>query len=387
MPSSTRHALAVCVTALVLSSPAHAQAQLFDLLKKLPAPGAGIPSTTLQPKDSTSAAMVPSAPPVAARAGVEAELKPDADCSRPREKFDVAEKLLHYGGTAATLRLQRLVESDFKYDDLTDQDKAMLRYMALTTVWLPVKAENQVASIFDVASIWPGQGPKLTELDEDAINQISQRLELLKGQASDFPGKIRLVLDDQLSTGAFARFGSVISVSRSFLNGLTQDPAGADFVLAHELSHIYKRHPIKDLQYKLISSREGWELARKVLQRAYKGFQVDPLSDAAFGITVMPQLLLFVRNQQLSFGREQELESDGCSVAWLQGIGTDPISAWKAFRATLAATDTGPTAYASSHPSTPEREERFTRKASGEPTRTGPRPRTPTVAGDRSGKP
>jgi Zn-dependent protease with chaperone function len=387
MHTLKRHLPALIAAGLAMSQPATAQTQLFDLLKKLPAPGAGIPLNPLQPSDSAGAAAVGNAPPVAARAEIEAELKPDADCNRPREKFDVAEKLMHYGGTAATLRLTRLVESEFAYDDLTEEDKTLLRYMALTTVWLPVQAEDQLGAIFDAGSTFLGQAPKLTELDEEAMKQIAERLDLLKKQANDFPGKIRLTLDDQLATGAFARFGGVISVSKSFLSGLTQDPAGADFVLAHELSHIYKRHPIKDIQYKLISSREGWQLSRKVLQRAMKGLQINPLSDAAFGVTVMPQLVQYVRNQQLTFGRDQELEADACSVAWLKGIGSDPIVAWKAFRSTLAATDTGPTAYASTHPSTPERETRFTRKATEEAPATGPRPNRPTVARDRANKP
>lgn len=356
--------VATCIWA-GLCTTAPAQAQLLDMLKNLAPPGAGIPTP---PKGTASATMVADAPPASAKPGVEAELRPDANCSRQRESFNIGEKLMQYGGAAAGLRLRRLIETDFAYDDLTPKDKAMLKYLAQTTVWLPVEAETKLGAIVDGGKSWFERGPKLTELDEEALRTLTERLTLLKGQAQDFPADIKLVVDDKLDTGAVARFGGAIQVSRSFLNGLTQQPAGADFVLAHEMSHIYKRHAIKDIQFKLISSRDGWTLASKLLQRAQRGLEIDPIADGVFLFTTVPTLIEYVKTLQLKYGREQELEADACSVAWLNGIGTDPFGAWDAYRATVAATDSGPTSYAATHPSTPEREARFKRKASGKPS-------------------
>jgi Zn-dependent protease with chaperone function len=379
---------ATLLTGLLVLVPAGAaHAQFLELLKKLPPPSAGIPLAPGLAKDGTTAAVMANAPPVAARQGIEIELQPDANCSRAREKFDVMEKVLEFGGTAASLRLSRLIETDFAYSDLTPQDQQMLRYVAQTTVWLPAEAEGRLGGLGDTFFSLLGRSAKLTELDEEALKQLSERLALLKAQTNDFPGEIRLKVDDGIPTGAFAQFGNVIVVSRSFLNGLTQSTAGADFVLAHELSHIYKRHAIKDIQFKLISTKEGWELARKVLRRASRGLSIDPISDGIFTATVIPELVNYVRGQQLSYGREQELESDACSVAWLQGMGTNPIEAWVAYRTTLAATDMAPTSYASTHPSTPEREMRFTSKVEGKGAPTAAARNKGPAARERPSKP
>jgi len=387
-------ALAAAIVTVCLAPPAHAQ--LGDILNKIippalrtsePTPGTatatGAGGAAAPLAASTTTAVAGDAPPVGPRAGVEAELKPDTQCNRPQEKFNVAEKLADYGGQNAVLRLRRLVQTDFKYSDLTPQDKQMLEYIAKTTVWVPAEVESKLAAIFTGGFSIFG-GPRLNELDKAAMALIEQRLNMLKATVTDFPAEIKLTLNKDLPDGAFAKFGGVILLSERFLGGMTEKPEAGDFVLAHELSHVYKRHAIKQLQFQLLSTSEGWEIARKVLDRAQRGAAVDPVGDATFAFTVVPQLVDFVRSMQLKFNRDQELEADACSVVWMNAAGMSPLAAWAAYRATVMASGEPPAgSYEASHPTTRDREARFAVKAGG----AGAKPRAPAAPVGRPAAP
>lgn len=348
-----RMAAAALLAALAASS---AQAQLGDMLKSI------LPTTTAAQKPPGDTPAADNAPPVNPNPGLASELAPDVNCDRPAEKFNLAEKVAQYGGTAAALRLQRLITTDFAYSSLTPEDKKMLEYLAQTTVWLPPEAETKLGSVFDLGKgLLNFNSPSMTEDEQQAQDAIRKRLDELRAQVPDYPSDIRLTVDKTLKDGAYARFGGVIQLSGRFLNGLEDAGDGAAFLLAHEMSHVYKRHAMKNLQFQLISSAEGWDLVRKVLKRAQRGAAVDPVADGVFLFTVVPQLIDLVRGLQIKFVVNQELEADACSVVWLQRLKLQPQVAWNAYQAKLGAT----TAYSEEHPSSAERAARFTRKAGG----------------------
>jgi Zn-dependent protease with chaperone function len=358
MGTTPRCIAAFCVSALCAGL---AQAQWVDFVKQAIKSVPGVSSPTGQ-QLAPSEAAVAQAPPAKALKDIESEMAPDVNCTRPRDRFNVAEKLHEFGGAAAQLRLQRLLETDFRYSDLRPEDKQMLRYLAQTTVWLPAEAEAKLGAIHDAATGFFGltAGPDLGDMARAALDEVQQRLDKLKGVVAEYPAEIRLTVDKKLSDGAFARFGGLVVLSERFLGGLVDAGDGADFLLAHEVSHVYKRHAIKDIQFKLISTSEGWDLARPLLKRAMRGMQIDPLADGVFLFTTMPKLINFVRSVQLRFGREQELEADACSAAWLTAIGRDPVEAWKLYHAALGAASSS---YGAEHPSHEEREARFLRRA------------------------
>lgn len=359
IPLVARRGASLAALALCLAgAPATAPAQILDALRALP----GLGST--QAKPAAAGPSVDDAPPVAPNAAVAGEMSPDILCARPAERFNLAEKVAQYGGTAAALRLQRLITTDFAYSNLTPEDKKLLQYLAHTTVWLPAEAEAKLGAIYDTATgLFNFNKPSLTDDQLLAQDAIRKRLEEVRAQVPDYPADIRLTVDKTLPDGALARFGGVIVLSEKFLNGLEDAGDGAAFLLAHELSHVYKRHAIKNLQFQLISSSEGWQLARLVLQRAQRGMDVDPIADGVFLFRVMPQLVEFVKSTQIKFRIDQELEADACSVVWLERLKLSPQAAWEAYHTKLGAQ----TAYSNEHPSSAEREARFLRRASGTP--------------------
>ena len=282
----------------------------------------------------------------------------DRQCSKPEERFNVMEKAAEYGGTEATLRLERLVKSDYKYDALTPDDRKMLQYLATTTIWVPVELETKLAGAFDAMSSKDAKEQQ-TELLARRRDAVEARLNRLKGAVSDFPTAIRVVVTDQLSDGAAAKFGGVIVIAQSFTESMSEHVEGGDLVLAHELSHTYKRHPIKKLQFELLSSREGWDLGKKVLGRAIRGATFNPIEDGVFLVRTVPQLVSFVRSVQLVYSQEQELEADACAVLWLRATGDDPAKAWSEFVKNFASADSD---YAKTHPATTLRAANFNTK-------------------------
>lgn len=391
MKTSPTTALALGLTLLWAAPAAHAQ--FGNLLEKLvpgaakaSAPAVAAPPAATAPTGAAplkSATMVDGSQPVAAHKGLRVDLPPDRQCNQPQERFNIAEKLVEYGGTEAALRLDRLIKSDYKLSDLTPEDRAMLRYVAKTTVWVPVEVENALGTAFDLVSSRTGEN--LTEAEEVRKQEIQQRLDALRATVSDFPGSVKLVYDGKLADGASAKFGGVILVSKRFMETMAEKPAGADFVLAHELSHVYKRHAIKHMQFTMISTDEGWDLGKKLLSRAMQGMQTNVIQDGLFMMTTTPKLIEFVRNLQLKFNSEQELEADACSVVWLRAKGVDPSPAWDEFEAAFAVANAAPTSYGTTHPPTGERKANVKTKVGGKDA--PGKPDKPGKADKPTGKP
>ncbi|HEX6363660.1 MAG TPA: M48 family metalloprotease [Albitalea sp.] len=384
---------AAAAAGVLLAAPAHAQ--FGGLIDKL-IPGATNAASavlgggTTRPADAPARDDVGAGATASARAAsagasgktaVVGDLPPDRQCKRPQEKFNVVEKAVEYGGQEAAMRLETIVKSNYRYADLTPQDRAMLKYLAQTTVWVPVEAERLLAGAYEkVRSVRSGPA---NEGDELMRQRIAERLEVLKAPLSDFPVAIRLVIDPDLADGAWARFGGVIQIAPSFAETMAEHPMGGDLVLAHELSHVYKRHPLKKLQFELLSSQEGWELGQKVLQRAMRGMASDPIGDGVFLATTMPRLITFVRSLQLKFSREQELEADACAVNWLRAAKEDPVRAWDQFAAKFTSTSS----YGGTHPPTAERASNYKAKLSLGSEPDAPAPRTKAAKTARTAPP
>jgi hypothetical protein len=301
-----------------------------------------------------SAAAAAASAALVASPAAEEELKPDRSCSRPLEKFDITDKALEYGGTAAQLRLQRLVATDFKYSDLTPEDRKFLHYLAVTTIWVPLDVETYLARTYESAA---GKTATLKPMQKAAVAADRERLKLFRDQVLNFPGEVRFEVRNDLSDGAFAELGALIVTSPTFLTLMEENPQARDLVLAHELSHVYKRHRLKQLQSRMVASASGFDLAKKLMGSSLSQASSNPLAMVAFAATTGPALWDFYQQADLAFTKEQELEADACAAVWMQRAQVDPCAAWRGF-VKIAPKDG---AYAETHPTTAEREENYRR--------------------------
>lgn len=318
------------------------------------------------------------------------ELRVDVRCEKVQERFDVWEKAAEYGGSQAQARLRTLIASDFQHSSLTDSDRNFLRYLAYTTVWVPSPVESAVGKAW--AALSGGGDEAKTETtgrsQRKAAERLASRLNELRGNIEGFPGSVSLILDTDLRDGAFARVGGLVVVSPRFLSLMDETDAVRDVVLTHELSHLYKRHTIKELQYRLITSAGGWNIAKKLLGK----FEPGPASGLSFLTSAfttaqtVTQLLEFVRSTQASYSKDQELEADACALGWLAKIDIEPRAAWQAFSGVLsfsARKQEGDSSYEDSHPSPTERTANIDKAlAKKPPTPKAPPPKTaPTKKG------
>lgn len=385
--------------AAALLGPAHeAHAQFGNLLDRIvppsmrasapqaapAAPAAPAPSSTIE--GGRSGALADGAAPVGPLAGIRPDLPPDRQCTRPQEKFNVLEKAVEYGGAEASLRLERLIATDMRHSDLDPKDRDMLQYIAQTTVWVPVEVESALGSAYELVSS-ARSDESLGEAEEITRQTVQQRLDRLRAAVPDFPSTVKLVVDPRLADGASAKFGGVILLSKRFMETMAAKPAGGDLVLAHELSHVYKRHAIKLMQFRMISTDEGWELGKKLLSRAMKGGRTNVIQDGLFMMTTTPKIVEFVRSMQLAFNSNQELEADACSVVWLRAIDVDPSPAWDEFESAFAMQDAKPSLYGSTHPPTSERRANYKTKVSGKSAAgKSTKPRKAATQAKRDGK-
>lgn len=287
----------------------------------------------------------------------EDELKPDRTCSRPLEKFDILAKAAEYAGVEAQLRLKRFTTSDFKYADLTPEDKKLLNYLAVTTMWVPLGIELYVARAYDAVT---GKKETLLPMQAPSKARMEGTLILLRSQVVGFPGNVRFEVNQTVADGVFAQLGALITTSPAFLDLMDLNTDARDLLLAHELSHVYKRHRLKQLQTRLAATPEGFELARKLMGMSMDQ-SANPVASLTFLATAGPKLVAFYREADLKFSREQELEADACAAIWLQRAGIDRCAAWRGF--VMIAPKDG--AYAPTHPTNAEREENYMRKLDG----------------------
>jgi Zn-dependent protease with chaperone function len=372
MGTSNLAARGAVLAAFTLLMPAMARAQLPELPFKLPSflqggasapqpdqPGARPPTQPVAPtaKGAAAAALAAAPAGVSGNPAALADLKPDITCSRPQEGFDVMAKLTAYGGENARLRLQRLVSTDFRYDDLTPQDRQMLKYIAYTTVWIPPSIESRLGGLYSSLT-----GEKGDESFSASARRSMERIELLKRQVPDFPGEIRLQVLRDMPNGASAQAGGLISIAQGFVSDLESQPSARDLILAHEMSHVYKRHALKEIQHQLVSSSAGFNIAKKLLGSSLSASAAGGggsfLTEAFGSLTLGVELVNFVRNLQISFGRDQELEADACAAVWMRRASMSTADAWKAFE-TAAAAPGNAGDYFKQHPSSAERKARF----------------------------
>jgi len=347
--------------------------QMKGLLSNMLAPAASAPAPTAAPAPAQAGqgggALVLKASPQALN-----ELQVDRLCLKVEERFDVWEKAAEYGGVQAQLRLNALLASNFEHADLTQADKDLLRYLAYTTVWVPASVESGIGTAWATLSSAgnDGKAEPSGRSQRKALQRLNERLTAMRSGIDGFPGGARLVLDNDLRDGAFARVGGIVVVSPRFLSLMDEKDAVRDVVLAHELSHLYKRHTIKELQYKLVSSSAGWKIARKALARvspSSAGGAAMLRDGLGYGILVA-DLVSFMRGNQIDYSREQELEADACAMQWLGRMDISPREAWQAFAGILAyssASQGHETSYESLHPSPAERDANINAAMSRQP--------------------
>jgi predicted Zn-dependent protease len=144
------------------------------------------------------------------------------------------------------------------------------------------------------------------------------------------------------------------------MNRMDEKESVHHLVLAHELSHLYKRHTIKEMQYRLVTSDAGFGLAKKLLSRYNPDAASGPVAmaqDALLYVNAAKELLDWVSEHQVQFGIDQELEADACSVVWMNRSNLDPKTLLPALAELEAVKTESDGSYARTHPTSKQRQD------------------------------
>lgn len=193
------------------------------------------------------------------------------------------------------------------------QEDEWLRNTARYKVWMPVPAESLIGS--QLHESLARQGGVIAE--DQLGPRDAGRLAYIRDLASkmidalpkDQPYQFRFFATNERAASFSAHMGGHLYVSEGLLRDRSLDDADLVLRIAHEISHVTKRHVLRDFQTKLV---DAYTLGNQT-DRDLRNF-TDPM--AAFKL--VSQRLSLAKQLALTFDHHNEMEADSCAV-WLAG--------------------------------------------------------------------
>jgi len=193
------------------------------------------------------------------------------------------------------------------------QEDEWLRNTARHKVWMPVPAESFIGS--QLHESLAGQGSLIAE--DQLGPRDAGRLAHIRDLASkmidalpkDQPYQFRIFATNERAASFSAHMGGHLYVSEGLLRDRSLDDADLVLRIAHEISHVTKRHVLRDFQTKLV---DAYTLGNQT-DRDLRNF-TDPM--AAFKL--VSQRLSLAKQLARTFDHHNEIEADSCAV-WLAG--------------------------------------------------------------------
>jgi len=271
-----------------------------------------------------------------------ASIRPDAQCAGPAESYDFVGVLTARYGAEGALRFQALMSSDFKSDKLNAKDKALLRTLAREMLWIPASVEDQLGRLMLEAG-----GQQLKHLSRSPVNEeiwvrTTSALSQLLNAAPKSPFDTRLMIVENGDPGSLA--GGYIFIDKPMAEAAADqvkphspEQQRLQFVMAHELAHVYKRHRAKRIQQLIVDSEAGLKIVRALYSSSSKSANKNQPNGLGLWLPLSFQvyeLAQQMRKHHAKYEQDQEFEADSCATALLLQSGqVDPLEGFRAFRA------------------------------------------------------
>ncbi|RXJ86058.1 M48 family metalloprotease [Arcobacter sp. CECT 8985] len=249
----------------------------------------------------------------------------DLECKKPIENynFNYIEALkiasMYYGSKSSKI-INFISNKNTNKEDMAQDIKQLSIQIAKKTIWLPTSSEKIYGKyIFDKRK------EKGDVIDKNTKNHkyknMYKKLEIFTKKYNNylkknkylennkFPFNIKIYITSN-NNQVEAIPGGYIFISEDYIKENRYKTA-----LAHELTHISKRHTTKELQYRLINGYDSIDeiknLIKNVQTKEYS--TLSKISTALAGKDYI--LKLFSR-----YSQSQELEADSCSLKILTDI-------------------------------------------------------------------
>lgn len=200
-------------------------------------------------------------------------------------------------------------------------------------VYVPFKTEQSL-----IPEMWAGTSPEKDNQTREYLQSLSDQLADHMQLPDDMEITVHYMEEDIIN--AFATIGGHIFIYQGLLDELDSENALA-MVVAHEMAHVYHRHPI-------IAMGRGFVIG--LLLSAISGASSDLFVGQVIGETGMIALL--------NFNRDQEREADITALNAVNGLyhhvaGTNDL--FKALMQAHGVDAVEPPAFLSTHPLTQDR--------------------------------
>jgi hypothetical protein len=225
-----------------------------------------------------------------------------------------------------------------------------LRTLARQKVWLPVSGERKIGEWMDQKYRKESLLVEPSGLARAQRTRFEMTKALLDGIVAtlpaDNPYTFTLQVTQADESNASISPGGFVYVTTGMLQDKTLDRADVALRLTHEVSHVTRRHALKEMQVKIVDALEVSKSLKPILD-----FTRDPATgmEKLFG-TMKATELMFQR-----FDQVQELEADACGAYLLvRQQGVDAKGAVQRFASSRSGTSNK--AWDIGHPAPEERE-------------------------------
>lgn len=322
----------------------------------------------------------------------------DHQCAIQQSTFSIMDSFKERATVELVLRVSDVLAKAGAQPPMSSQDQQTLREYSRTVIWIPGELESLLGD-FRFKDLQK-TGNVVPKEDDDAndADKLFEPLQRVTGNGLPFPLKLAVVTKG--TSEAVSIPGGYVVVNQSWLTTTTRRQA-ITLMMAHEIAHIMKRHETKEFQVKVISTREGYRLFKSIFEAARArvsgrgapaGFQsvFSGLFEIINFTSSASQLWTEMRNVQVRYVQDQEIEADACAVRLLRDAKSElnAWNAWKMYR--QFAYQGADTAEASTHPTSADREaklECMTRTDANSLTRCGAPAAKPTLSKPTASKP
>lgn len=237
----------------------------------------------------------------------------DETCESLYDSASPAAMLVEVGGLVAKVAVaSKLGEVTGKGGpDATqiDQIRTALRELAKRKVWLPIALEDQLGDMMHSSKLEHGEvldPGTLNRKDRKRFDRIKEILaELVGNLPADNPYQFRLGVSTLDVWNAEANPGGYIYVSQPLLRDNSVSDDEIAMALAHEISHVTKRHALRMYQVRLVDSLKLLDLVKQMPETKSNPLQLF----AALMAAQKTGEKLF-----LQFDHTQEFEADACGI-------------------------------------------------------------------------
>ncbi|MGJ0494699.1 M48 family metalloprotease [Aliarcobacter cryaerophilus] len=246
--------------------------------------------------------------------GESSNIKVDKECKNLFESYDInLEGLLMTVGTYSISNSSKIVDflnkNNSSSKELSKEDfNKLATNFSRNYLWIPLEVEELYAKkIYDDrlksgdVILKSTKNIKYKEMYKKLDNFLVKYNTYLKDNKLSYPYDIKIYILSTTKKAESLPYGYIFISEDYIKNGMYET------ILAHELSHVSKRHPTKEIQFRLVSSYDTIDQIAKTI----KEMQSKEMDKKFLTGLMTPEI---IKKGFEFYSKEQEIEADSCGL-------------------------------------------------------------------------